>query len=244
MNLAIDIGNTLVKVGVFQDDTLIFNAQFQPKSAPQKLEHLRLNYPELFHVIYSASGHADDNLVNYLETNFKTHRLTHETPVNFTNRYQTPHTLGLDRIALVAAAEYLYPEKNVLIIDAGTCVTIDFKTDKGVYLGGNISPGIEMRLKALNHYTAKLPLIEFQSPVSFPLGKNTKDAILNGVINGIVYEIDTYISRYQSDYQHLTVILTGGNQQYLSTKLKSGIFADSNFQLFGLQAILENTLND
>ncbi len=244
MNLAIDIGNTLVKVGVFQHNKLIFNDQFQPDSAIQKLERIGLNYPEISNAIYSASGKTEDKLEAYLSSNFKAYQLTHETPVNFTNLYQTPHTLGLDRIALVSAAQYLYPNKNVLIIDAGTCVTIDFKTDKGVYQGGNISPGIQMRLKALNQYTAKLPLVEFQSPTSFPLGKNTRDAILNGVINGVVYEIDTYISRYKSECTDLTVILTGGNQQYLSTKLKSGIFADSKFQLFGLHAILEKILND
>jgi len=244
MNLAIDIGNTLVKVGVFQDHRLVFNDRFQSVSALQNLEKIRLDFPDLSHAIYSASGHTDEKLLEYIRSNFETYQLTHTTPVNFTNRYETPQTLGLDRIALVSAAQYLYPDKNVLIIDAGTCLTIDFKSDKGTYTGGNISPGILMRLKALNHFTAKLPLVQFEEPTSFPLGKNTKDAILNGVINGVVYEIDEYISRYKSDCTDLTVILTGGNQQYLSTKLKSGIFADSTFQLFGLHAILEKILND
>jgi len=244
MNLAIDIGNTLVKVGVFQQNKLIFNDQFESDFTTQKLESLRHNYPNLSHAIYSASGKIDNRLHDYITSNFKAYRLSHNSPINVINQYETPETLGLDRIALVCAAQFKYPYQNVLIIDAGTCVTIDFKSAEGTYQGGNISPGIHMRLKALSQFTAKLPLVEFQPPVSFPMGKNTKDAILNGVINGIVYEIEAYINRYKSDCTDLTVILTGGNQQYLSTKLKSSIFADSTFQLFGLHAILEKFLND
>ena len=133
----------------------------------------------------------------------------------------------------------MYPQKNVLIIDAGTCITIDFKSSLGEYLGGNISPGLEMRLKALNHFTAKLPLVEFKTPKRSLLGKNTTDAILNGVINSVTFEIEEYISRYKSVYMDLTIILTGGNQQYLSTTLKSSIFATSDFLLEGLNYILE-----
>ncbi|QTY26371.1 type III pantothenate kinase [Flavobacterium sp. CS20] len=138
----------------------------------------------------------------------------------------------------------MYPHKNVLVIDTGTCITYDFKSAENAYLGGNISPGLDMRFKALHQFTANLPRLKIEKPMTSPLGKTTKDAILNGVIQGVVYEIDQNITRYKSDYKDLTVILTGGDQQYLSAQLKNSIFANSTFQLVGLHAILEYLLND
>jgi type III pantothenate kinase len=244
MNLVIDIGNTQIKAGVFKDSTLMTYFSSLASEFISKLKALQKSYPDINSALYSASGKAEPGVLRFLDSNYKLYQLTHETPVLFKNLYDTPKTLGLDRIALVSAAHNLYPNQNVLIIDAGTCITIDFINQDSEYLGGNISPGIQMRFKALHQQTANLPFVELQEPKSLFLGKSTTDAILNGVINGVVFEIDEYISRYKSEYMDLTVILTGGNQQYLSTKLKSSIFADSTFQLKGLSAILENILND
>ena len=244
MNLVIDIGNTFIKIAVFDKRKIIWQDKAKPQQFLEKCSNLLTQYPDIQNLIYAASGHVEDQWLEYFKANFKVFAFNHQTPLAFNNLYETPETLGLDRLALVAAAHQLYPNQNVLIIDAGTCITYDLKSDKKEYCGGNISPGIDMRFRALHEFTARLPRLKLENPKSTPLGHSTKDAILNGVIQGVVYEIDQNIERYKSDYNDLTVILTGGDQQYLSTQLKNSIFADLTFQLIGLHAILENLLND
>jgi type III pantothenate kinase len=137
---------------------------------------------------------------------------------------------------------YHYPDNNVLIIDAGTCITYDFITNKNEYLGGAISPGIRMRYKGLNNLTANLPLLETKSPEDI-IGSSTNSSIHSGVVNGVVNEIDGFINAYKEKYSYLTVILTGGDANFLSEQLKSSIFANSNFLLEGLNYILEFNSN-
>jgi type III pantothenate kinase len=158
--------------------------------------------------------------------------------VPFLNLYATPSTLGIDRIALVAASVNGFPDKNVLIIDAGTCITFDFITNKNQYLGGAISPGIRMRYKALQNQTANLPLLETNMPENI-IGDSTASSIHSGVINGVLNEIDGNIEAYKSNYEDFTTILTGGDANFLSKQLKSSIFANSNFLLEGLNFILQ-----
>jgi len=244
MKIIVDIGNTFIKTAVFEGQNIIWQNKFLPSSFLKEFQKVLENYPQVENLLYSSSGHLDAEIVNYFHKNFKVIQFDHQTSLPFNNLYETPETLGLDRIALVAAAHKLYHRKNVLVIDAGTCITYDLITKHENYIGGNISPGINMRLKALHDYTAKLPRLEFEDPRTSPLGKNTKDAILNGVIQGVVFEIDKNIELYISDYKDLTVILTGGDQHYLSTQLKNSIFANSNFQLLGLNALFEFLLND
>ncbi len=244
MNLVIDIGNTKIKAGLFKNDKLEKTFSSHPSDFLQLLKEIKNAFPYIDNVMYSASGKVEKNSLEFLKSNYSLYQLSHLSPISFHNFYETPNTLGLDRIALMSAAQRLYSDKDVLVIDAGTCITIDFKNKDDEYLGGNISPGIQMRFRALHHQTANLPLVELQKPKSPFLGRNTTDAILNGVINSVVFEINEYVSRYKSEYPDLTVILTGGDQHYLSTKLKSSIFADSTFQLKGLHAILVNILND
>ena len=155
----------------------------------------------------------------------------------FKNLYKTPHTLGLDRIALVTAAVKNYPDKNVLVIDAGTSITFDFKNEHEEYLGGSISPGLQMRFKALNTFTAALPLIEPKEDAEH-IGTDTEEAIQSGVIWGVVTEIDGIINWYKKNYNDLTIILTGGDMLFLSKTLKNGIFANSNFLLEGLNYLI------
>ncbi len=243
MNLAVDIGNTYIKAALFKNAQIIWHKKGLQDNLIHVLRPLFEKY-NIHHLIYSASGKTDDRLISFFKDNCHTIAFDHKTRLPFENTYETPETLGLDRLALMAAANHLYARQNVLVIDAGTCITYDFITEEGRYLGGSISPGIEMRLKALNHFTAGLPKISLEEPKTAPIGKNTKDAILNGVIQGVVYEIDQNIERYISDFKDLTIILTGGDQHFLSTKLKNSIFANSNFQLLGLHAILEYLLND
>ena len=163
-----------------------------------------------------------------------------QTPVPFINRYTTPHSLGIDRVALVAGAVSRFPQHNTLIIDAGTCLTFDFVNKKNEYLGGAIAPGIAMRLKAMHHFTSKLPLISEQDFDNQQfIGTNTQDCMLSGVYNNIVCEIDGVIAQYTQKYPDLTTILTGGNQIYLEKRIKNRIFAGSFVLLEGLNAILE-----
>jgi len=244
MNIVIDIGNTFIKAAIFDKQKIVWQIKTVPSEFLDKLNWALINYPEIDNLLYSATGKLMSETLDYFNNNFNVIKFDHQSPLPFNNLYNTPQTLGLDRIALVAAANKLYHEKNVLIIDAGTCITYDLITSGQNYVGGNISPGIDMRFKALHDYTAKLPRLKLEEPMSYPLGKNTKDAILNGVLQGVVFEIDKNIERYISDYKDLTVILTGGDQLYLSTQLKNSIFANSNFQLVGLNAILEFLLND
>ncbi len=155
----------------------------------------------------------------------------------FKNNYGTPKTLGVDRIALVAAAVNEFPNQNVLIIDAGSCITYDFISEELVYSGGAISPGIEMRYKAMNHFTSKLPLLNRQDEVNF-IGNSTANSMHSGVVNGVIGEIDYFVRLYKEKNGFLTVVLTGGDANFLANKLKIDIFAQPNFLLRGLNTIL------
>jgi type III pantothenate kinase len=146
--------------------------------------------------------------------------------------------LGNDRIALVSSASIKYPHENVLIIDVGTCITYDFINNENQYTGGAISPGLNMRLRSLNKFTGKLPLIKLKEIDNFN-GLNTKDSINIGVLKGVIFEIQGFINKYSSDNQNLTVILTGGNSKFLSKQLKISIFANQNFLVEGLNELIK-----
>lgn len=244
MNIVVDIGNTFIKAAVFDEQQIVWQTKNKPIDFLKNLQAAIEDYSNIDNLLYSSSGQLNSEILQYFNEHFNVIKFNQDSPIPFNNSYETPKTLGLDRIALIAAANNLYPKKNVLVIDAGTCITYDLITKNQNYIGGNISPGIDMRFKALHYYTANLPRLKQEQPKTFPLGKNTKDAMLNGVTQGVIFEIDQNIERYTTDYKDLTVILTGGDEQYLSTQLKNSIFANSNFQLVGLNAILEFLLND
>ena len=190
--------------------------------------------------VSNISEEAEKEITDLLNPFF----LSSETKVPFKNNYETPKTLGVDRIALAAAATKKYPQRNVLIIDAGTCITFDFINKKNEYLGGAISLGIAMRYKALHDYTSKLPLLEMHEVSNF-IGTNTNASIHSGVVNGVLNEIEGVIKQYQKKYRDLTIVLTGGDTYFLAKQLKSGIFAHPNFVLEGLHTVLTyNLTND
>lgn len=235
-NLAIDIGNTRIKIGVFQDQKLIFKKDQEISSSLSVLEEVLDSYTFL-NILVAATGNSEKVVTLLHEKGLSFKILNHTTGIPFKNGYETPKTLGVDRVALVAAAVKQFPGSNALIIDAGTCVTYDFKNNEEEYLGGSISPGLAMRFKALHHFTAKLPLLEANSIPNYT-GRNTEEAIKSGVIHGISTEINGIIDWYRESYPQLTVILTGGDAQFLSKTLKNGIFAHSNFLLEGLDYIM------
>jgi type III pantothenate kinase len=243
MNLIIDVGNTKVKLAVFGNQKLVTKASATHDNFLQKIDKLQKDYLNLKNAVISSVGNISDEDLKQLESRFKLLILNRSTKVPFKNCYETPSTLGVDRIALVSASVNKYPDKNVLIIDAGTCITYDFITAQNEYLGGAISPGIRMRYNALHNLTANLPLLDTKPPKNL-IGNSTSESIHSGIINGILKEIDGIVQEYEKKYQDLTVILTGGDTKFLSKQLKSSIFANSNFLLEGLNFILEFNSNE
>ena len=238
MNLAIDVGNTLIKLGVFNSGKLKFKKTCIKNDFLRTLNEISEAFPIIQKCIVSSVANLSEHQLLKLQHQFDALILNHQTKVPFTNKYETPQTLGIDRIALVSAAAKEYAGKNVLVIDAGTCITYDFLNSKNEYLGGAISPGISLRYKALHTFTEKLPLLETNNPNLY-IGNNTTTSIHSGVVNGVLYEIDGYISMYRKNYDNLTVILTGGDVHFLRDSIKNDIFANSNFLLEGLNHILE-----
>ncbi|MEG9327894.1 type III pantothenate kinase [Salinimicrobium catena] len=238
MNLIIDVGNTLSKVAVFQQNELTEKFTVEKPDLSKKIENIFSRHPDLDGVIISKVSQAEFSLPQNLQKKTPVINLHAETLLPFENLYATPQTLGADRKALVAAAVKEYPGKSVLVIDAGTCITYDFKNEKDQYLGGAISPGLKMRFKALNAFTANLPLVEAQEEAEL-IGDSTLTSIRSGVVKGILKEIDGVIEEYKEKYPELVTIITGGDAQFLSINLKNSIFANSNFLLEGLNHILE-----
>jgi type III pantothenate kinase len=164
--------------------------------------------------------------------------LSEKTPLPIINSYKTPLTLGKDRLAAVAGASVLYPEKDILVFDAGTCLTIDFINSDKEYIGGRISPGIEMRYNALHTFTDKLPLIKSKKN-TLVIGNDTKTSIICGVQQGILAEVKAIISDYKSQNTDTVFVFTGGDSFYFEKELKNSIFANPNLVLIGLNEILD-----
>lgn len=240
-NLVIDIGNTRSKAAVFEDKELIFSTQAEDYSLNSLLELINKHHVNQL-IIGSVKGTFDINEAS-LPLGIKFLRFNHQTVVPVKNHYESPQTLGLDRLAAVIGAQELFPKTPVLVIDAGTCITFDYLDNEGNYNGGSISPGLLMRLKAMHHFTGKLPLVDFNPNLDDFYGRNTKDAILSGVINGLLFEIEGYIKRYISQNQNTKIILSGGDATFFDTKLKNSIFApqiltEPQLVLIGLNTVV------
>lgn len=238
MNLIIDVGNTATKLAVFHGQKLVFDTALEQKSLIDEVKDVFDRCPNIRRSIVSSVGEFDTKELAALSIFCKVHLLDHTTRTPFKNSYATPQSLGVDRIALAAAAFYRNPNGNVLVVDAGTCITYDMVNDYGEYLGGAISPGIHMRYQAMHDQTSKLPLLRKEIPMDL-IGNSTETSMHSGVVNGVCAEIDGVIDQYKSRFTHLTVILTGGDSQFLSKRLKNTIFADSKFLLRGLNYLLE-----
>lgn len=238
MNLVIDIGNSLVKLAVFRGSEIVHKMSVKDLE-PDMIENRRKSFPGLDRVILSSVGKPDPSLVSYLERSFEVAiQLDQHTPLPVINAYETPETLGYDRLAAAAGANTIFPDSDVLIIDIGSAITFDFINRDNRYLGGNISPGMQMRFRALNEYTSNLPLIE-PGVQGKGFGKNTTEAIRRGVQCGIIHEIDGFIDDMKSEYADLKIIITGGDCSFFDNSLKNSIFVDLNLTLKGLNRILE-----
>ena len=245
MNLIIDIGNTRVKIGVFSVEMEHFSA-VNHANFEDEINFLLKRFPSIKKAIISATGKLNPSWVARLKDKVELHVFSSSSKVPFINRYATPETLGLDRKALVAAAVLDFPQQNTLILDLGTCITYDFVDQDKNYFGGAISPGIKMRFKAMYNFTANLPLID-KDVIEFEnllIGNSTASSMEIGVLKGIINEIKGFVAAYQERFVDLTVILCGGDANLLAGQLKNSIFANSNFQLKGLNHILEqNSVN-
>ena len=236
MLLTIDVGNSRIKVAVFEHNKQVDFFIFETNEALKNFENIFQKYPNLQKIILSSVGKLDEEVVNFIKSQFQTEIIDHKSKFPFTNLYATPETLGIDRMVLAAGATLMYPNQNRLIVDAGTCITYDFVNAENQYLGGAISPGIKIRYKSLNNYTSKLPLLTISEDFEI-IGNSTKSAIHSGVINGVIFEIEGFISQYSLKNQDLTIILTGGDAEFLAKRLKSTIFANSNFLLESLNLL-------
>ncbi len=236
-NLILDFGNTFYKAAVFEQGNLIHKFSGK-KCVPSDLEGLKSRFPNLKKALFSTVVELDKELIDYLFVEFQTFELSELTPIPIKNLYKTPHTLGKDRLAAAVGASQLFPNKNLLVIDAGSTITYEVITSDG-YLGGGISPGIAMRFKALHQFTGKLPFISPSENLANLIGQNTEEAILSGVLNGVLAEVDGIINRYKKDYPDIFVIITGGDLKHFDKNLKNNIFAAENLVLQGLNFILK-----
>jgi type III pantothenate kinase len=234
--LCLDFGNTRKKAALFEDAQLaeVVPVGDDPQDTIQAI--IKRSQPQRS-ILSSVVDHSPA-LEELLSLNTKFHKLNHQTKLAFTSPVGKPETIGADRLALAAAAVKFHPDKNNLVIGMGTCITYNFINKYHEFMGGSISPGLEMRLRSLKDYTAKLPLVKADSNVPL-IAYDTNSNILSGVVLGIAKEIDGIIDSYREKYRNFNVVLTGGDIVYLASHLKNKIFADPELIFKGLYAISE-----
>lgn len=240
-NLTIDIGNTRTKFGVFEKEELVH--AFQLNNADLESNNELIQSYRIQNVIVSSVNTKAEEQLGLEELDIKLIRLTHKIRLPIQLDYQSPETLGKDRIAGVVGAATQFPKQDILVIDAGSCITYDLITASNAYLGGAISPGVQMRLQAMNNYTDQLPLLHWEHPKRPKnIGNTTISSMLSGVVNGLIAEINGFISSYQEQFSDMKIVLTGGDANFFEKELKNGIFADPNLVLKGLNEILKYNL--
>lgn len=234
MNGIIDIGNTKTKIFAFNKNTLVKKHSFfneEEKDIIQTIKSFSFDKG-----IISSSANISDAI---LKTTHYFLQMNHLLNLPIKLNYKTPETLGTDRIALAVGAASLYPNKNCLIISAGTCITIDIIDKNNTYQGGIISAGLTIRLQSLHTFTNKLPLLNLQKEGKFPtIGKTTKESMESGIYNGAFAEINATIEYFKTNFEDLTVLLTGGDMKMFELNIKNKIFAEQNLQALGLNRIL------
>jgi type III pantothenate kinase len=239
MNLVIDIGNSRTKIAVFNHNYLTNDYSFAVFNE-KELEKILEEYSGIDKAIISSVGGDPGDMYKMISGKIRnTIMLDENTPLPINNQYKSKNTLGKDRLAAVVGANFSYPGNDILVIDTGTAITYDFIDRYNNYSGGNISPGMAIRYKALHTFTGRLPLLSKQEV--FPeLGIDTNSAIISGVQTGIINEIEGYITHYLSIYNNIIIILTGGDANFFDKKLKNTIFVNLNLVNIGLNCILEH----
>ncbi len=236
MNLVIDFGNTRIKAAVFSGTKLhekfLFSTSQQLKSFLEK--------EKFEHCIVSSVNEPTEEVVRWIDSGKKL-LLTPNLPLPVNIVYATPATLGVDRIAAVCGAIEIFPKRNCLVIDAGTCINYEFIDAEFNYHGGAISPGIKMRFEALHKFTARLPLIKEFNRTEL-VGNSTESCMTSGVLNGVLAEVNGIIDQYSKKFTDLGVILCGGDAYFFENNLKQPIFAAPDLVLYGLNRILEHNV--
>lgn len=233
MNVAVDSGNTYSKIGWFEGDQLI---RYRTKLLwSEMVEEVRKSVPE--RIIFSSVGRTVEEFRKYFGHEMPILDLSSDTPLPIEKDYKTPSTLGADRVAAAIGANWLFPGRDLVVIDMGTCITYDFVDRDGIFRGGLISPGVRMRFSAMHSFTKRLPLF---APVNSPefVGKSTKEAMESGVMNGMLAEIKGIIDRYRHISPSLSVVICGGDITFFESSLKPDIFAVPELVLVGLNRIL------
>ncbi len=234
--LCLDFGNTRLKAAVFEGG-LLKEEMVLPDDQHATIEKLLVQYQPDKSILASVIEH-DTTIETLIANRSSLHQLTANSQLNFSIAVGKKETIGADRLALLAAAVQLFPQTNTLIVGLGSCITYNFINQYHQFLGGSISPGLDMRFKAMHTYTAKLPLVE--AAWNIPLiGYDTPTNLQSGVITGMACEIDGVIDRYSARYGNFNAVLTGGNSMYFASQLKNRIFADAHFLFKGLYALSE-----
>jgi type III pantothenate kinase len=236
LHLIIDLGNTRSKFAVFIQGKQIVLETFDDLTKEGVIQFLNKTRGS-GSAILSAVIEIPEWLPVLIEERFKILYFNHKTRVPLRNLYMTPETLGRDRLACAAGAQRLFPGVNVLSIDAGTCIKYDFVNAAGDYLGGAISPGINMRLKAMHTFTARLPLVVPEADVLL-IGRSTEESLRTGAVKGAIAEVNGMIEFYNIQYKDVKVLISGGDRKYFDNQAKNSIFAHPNLVVFGLHEIL------
>jgi len=233
MNIVVDSGNTFAKIGWFSGDTLLRYETML--SFPALIKLIKAELPE--RIMYSSVGRSTTEFLESLNEDVPVFNLSGETPVPIRKDYETPLTLGADRVAAAVGANWMFQGMDVLVIDMGTCITYDLVDREGAFQGGLISPGVRMRFNALHTFTKRLPLFDPENNPEF-IGKSTKKAMQSGVMNGMLAEIEGIIERYRHKMPDLSVVICGGDIRFFESRLKPPIFAVPELVLIGLNRIL------
>lgn len=237
MNLCVDVGNTQLKFGVYNAAGELVAHWIQKDWALEQLYERCAAYG-IEAVILSSVRQSTLAIQAQLKQQFKQVLVVStQLKLPIQHEYATPETLGNDRLAAVIGAQVLFPNQHLLVVDAGTCITYDFITKTGVYKGGSILPGIQMRLRAMHEFTAKLPLASAELPDSF-IGNSTISSLQTGVLYGVVHELQGFAQQYSQAFGSLQVLVTGGDLHHFESQLKNQIFAEPNLVLLGLNELL------
>lgn len=234
--LCFDFGNTRKKVGIFQGSELL-STETMVDGEPGTVESLLLKFNPKKSILSSVINH-DEEIERLLAGRTKFHKLSFTSKLPITTPIGKPETIGADRLALAAAAVKFFPRQHNLVIGLGSCITYNFINKYHEFMGGGIAPGLEMRLKAMHHFTAKLPLVQADNNVAL-IGYDTATNLLSGAVLGMAREIDGMIEAYNEKFINFNVHLTGGDIAYLAPHLKNKIFADPELIFKGLYAISE-----
>jgi len=233
MNIVIDAGNTLTKIGIFENDTLKRKQVFNRDEGLDKF----LQETPTENILVSSVTPGAPQLLAWSTASGKRLILGAKLPLPIVNDYGTPETLGVDRLAAACGAQFLFPRRDCLVIDAGTCINYEFINKEGHYLGGAISPGVQMRFEAMHHHTARLPLAPVVKSPQL-VGRSTIECLQSGVMNGVLEEMKGTISRYSAQYPGVRVILCGGDAHFFENDINPSIFVAPDLVLIGLNSIL------